>query len=100
MSPMAKSVKVIWRKLGRERAWGQATTDPASPLIEIDPRLGAKRQLEVLCHEALHIAAPELVGDKGEAEIDRLGKRVSEVLWAEGYRRVLLDKNTHPPKIS
>ena len=34
-----KSVKVVWRKLGKERAWGQATI--GENLIEIDPRLGA-----------------------------------------------------------
>jgi hypothetical protein len=93
-------IKVIWRKLGRECAWGQADTDPARPLIEIDPRLGAKRRLEVLCHEALHIAMPELVGDKGEAIVDRAGKIISSVLWAENFRMIQLNKNDSPPKIS
>ena len=51
-----KSVKVVWRKLGKERAWGQATI--GENLIEIDPRLGAKRQLEVLCHEQVHLTFP------------------------------------------
>ena len=96
MNTMAKTVKVIWRKLGRERAWGQATTDPAHPLIEIDPRLGAKRQLEVICHEQLHISLPGLP----ESEVDRIGKDLGKILWGQNYRRVLLDKNTHPPKIS
>ena len=89
-------VKVVYRKLGKEWAWGQATPDDKKPLIEIDPRLGARRQLEVLCHEACHIALP----DTGEAEIDRLGKRISEVLWHDGYRRVLLSKHTTPVRIS
>ena len=93
---MAKTVKVIWRKLGRERAWGQATTDPAHPLIEIDPRLGARRQLEVICHEQLHISFPGMP----ESEVDRVGKAMGKILWGQNYRRVLLDKNTRPPKIS
>jgi len=93
-------IKVIWRKLGRECAWGQATCDPTAPVIEIDPRLGAKRRLEVLCHEALHVAMPELQGRKGEAEVDRAGKIISDVLWSENYRLVQMDKNDNPPKIS
>ena len=63
-----KGAKVIWRKLGKERAWGQATI--GENLIEIDPRLGAKRQLEVLCHEQIHLTFPEL----SEPQVDRAGK--------------------------
>lgn len=95
-----KKPRIVYRHLGKEWAWGQAHQDPNDPLIEIDPRLGARRHLEVLCHEALHIALPDLVGDKGEAEIDRLGKEVSDVLWRDGYRRVLLPKHNTPVKIS
>ena len=89
-----KGAKVIWRKLGKERAWGQATI--GENLIEIDPRLGAKRQLEVLCHEQGHLTFP----DKPETEIDRLGKDLANLLWAQNYRRVLLSPNSKPPRIS
>jgi hypothetical protein len=89
-----KGAKVIWRKLGKERAWGQATI--GENLIEIDPRLGAKRQLEVLCHEQGHLTFP----DKSETEIDRLGKDLANLLWAQNYRRVLLSPNSKPPRIS
>jgi hypothetical protein len=89
-----KGAKVIWRKLGKERAWGQATI--GENLIEIDPRLGAKRQLEVLCHEQGHLTFP----DKPESEIDRLGKDLANLLWAQNYRRVLLSPNSKPPRIS
>jgi hypothetical protein len=89
-----KPVKVVWRKLGKERAWGQATI--GENLIEIDPRLGAKRQLEVLCHEQGHLTFPE----KTEAEIDRLGKDLANLLWAQNYRRVLVAPNSKPPRIS
>jgi len=58
--------------------------------------LGAKRQLEVLCHEQGHLTFPE----KSEAEIDRLGKDLAAVLWDQNYRRVLLQPNSKPPKIS
>lgn len=91
-----KSPKVVYRKLGKERAWGQAHHDSRSPLVEIDPRLGAKRQLEVLIHEASHLALP----DFPEAKIDALGKYICNVLWKQNYRRVLLCKNAKPPLIS
>ena len=92
----AKKVKVIWRPLGKERAWGQAETDPNHPTIEIDPRLGAKRQLEVLCHEQVHLTFPGMT----EAEVDRAGKDLCKLLWAQNYRKVVLDPNAKPPRIS
>jgi hypothetical protein len=92
----AKKVKVIWRPLGKERAWGQATTDAARPVIEVDPRLSPRRELEVLVHEAIHICWP----DKNEKDVDRAGKVISAVLWQENYRRVLQGKHTTPVRIS
>ena len=89
-----KSVKVVWRKLGREQAWGQATIGES--LIEIDPRLGAKRQLEVLCHEQVHLTFPEM----SEADVDRAGKDLARLLWAQNYRKVVLDPNAKPPRIT
>ena len=90
----SKPIKVVWRKLGKEKAWGQATI--GAGLVEVDPRLGAKRQLEVLVHEVTHLAHPSMT----EAEVDRTGKMISRVLWAEHYRRVLMDKNARPPRIT
>lgn len=89
-----KPVKVVWRKLGREQAWGQATI--GENLIEVDPRLGAKRQLEVLCHEQVHLTFPDMT----EEEVDRAGKDLARLLWAQNYRRVLMDKNAQPPRIT
>ena len=86
--------KVVWVKLGRQKAWGQATIGEG--LIEIDPRLGAKRQLEVLCHEQVHLTFPEM----SETQVDRAGKDLAAVLWDQNYRRVLLAANSKPPKIS
>jgi hypothetical protein len=94
MSKPRKPAKVIWRKLGKERAWGQATI--GENLIEIDPRLGAKRQLEVLCHEQVHLTFPGMT----EAEVDRAGKDLAALLWSQDYRRVLLSPNAKPPRIS
>lgn len=94
MSRRRPKTKVIYRKLGRELAWGQATIGEG--LIEIDPRLSAIRQLEVLCHEQLHLTFPEM----SEKEVDRAGKDLCRLLWAQNYRRVFLNKNANPPRIS
>jgi hypothetical protein len=90
----SKPVKVVWRKLGKEKAWGQATI--GENLIEIDPRLGAKRQLEVLCHEQVHLIFPSA----SEPEVDRAGKALAKMLWAQDYRRVVLAPNAKPPRIT
>lgn len=92
--PKSRKSKVVYRRLGREKAWGQATIGEG--LIEIDPRLGAKRQLEVLCHEQVHLTFPEM----SEAQVDRAGKDLASVLWDQNYRKVLLAPNAKPPKIS
>jgi len=94
MSRRKNKVKVVWRKLGKEKAWGQATIGEG--LVEVDPRLGAKRQLEVLIHEVTHLCHPEMT----EAEVDRTGKMIARVLWSENYRRVVMDKNAKPPRIT
>lgn len=63
--------------------------------------------MEVMCHEALHLALPHLTDTgndaenaKGEAEVDRIGKIVSEALWLADYRRVHLPKHTTPVRIT
>ncbi|CAB4192442.1 hypothetical protein UFOVP1233_37 [uncultured Caudovirales phage] len=98
MPKRQRKVKVVWRPLGKEQAWGQATVpgDPQHPMIEVDPRLSAKRELEVVCHEALHIALPDLV----EKEVDRVGKAIARVLWSQNFRRVVQGKHTTPVRIS
>lgn len=90
----SKTTKVAYRKLGRERAWGQAFIGEG--YIEVDPRLGARRKLEVLCHEQAHLCLPEA----SEASIDALGKAISKMLWSQNYRQVVLEKNDKPPRIS
>jgi hypothetical protein len=94
MTKKRQKSKVVYVKLGRQRAWGQATIGEG--LIEIDPRLGAKRQLEVLCHEQVHLTFPEM----SESQVDRAGKDLAAVLWAQDYRRVLLNPNAKPPRIT
>ena len=33
-------------------------------------------------------------------EVDRAGKDLARLLWAQNYRRVLMDKNAQPPRIT
>lgn len=79
-----KRVTVIERKLGRERAAGQAHVDEG--LIEIDPRQSPKDWLATLIHEALHQSFP----DMDEAPIAAAEKKIADILWRNHVRRVHL----------
>ena len=72
-------MKVIRRKLARERAWGLSHSDG---IIEIDERLKGRKLLEILIHEAMHILNPEMT----ENEVVRQSKALTKLLWREGYR--------------
>lgn len=80
--PTSQQVKIIERKLGRDRVLGWAYYD--RPLIEIDSRLRHKLQQEVLLHELLHIALPDL----SEETVDRTAKFMANHTWRFGLRRV------------
>lgn len=75
-------MKVVYRKLGKERAWGQAHTD--SNTIEIDPRLKGRKKMEILIHEALHILNPEM----SETKVLEQGRRIANLLWKQHFRQV------------
>ena len=76
------NMKVIHRKLGKEKADGLAHID--SNTIEIDERLKGRYRLEITIHEALHILYPK----DSETAIIRKSKRITKVLWEQGYRKV------------
>lgn len=82
MSP--KKIKVVFRKLGRERALGQA--HHGDSLIEIDPRQKGKEALDTACHEVLHL----LFKDEPEEAIGQAGMVMADTLWKIGYRKVEL----------
>jgi hypothetical protein len=44
----------------------------------------------------LHLAFP----DMGEKQVDRAGKLLRDVMWSQNSRRVLLQPNAKPPRIS
>ena len=74
-------IKIIYRKLGREKAHGLASKDG---VIEIDERLKGKKHLEILIHELLHCQNPRSSG----ATIVKNSVMLTRILWKEGYRRV------------
>jgi hypothetical protein len=75
-------MKVVSKKLGREKAWGSALLD--EKIIEIDPRLTGRKHLEILIHEALHILNP----DWSEKEVIKQSKKLTHLLWKQHYRKV------------
>ena len=77
-----KKIKVIYRKLGREKVYGLANLGFNE--IEIDSRIKSKKHLELIIHESLHILFPEAE----EEEIEYKAIILTNTLWYEHYRRV------------
>lgn len=77
-----RSIKYIHKKLGSQKAWGQAHYDDF--LIEIDERLLGKKHLEIVNHESFHLLFPELE----EEDIISRSISLTNLLWKMGYRRV------------
>ncbi len=81
-------IKIIYRKLGKEQAYGISSSDG---VIEIDERLKGKKHCEILIHEILHLLNPK----DDEKTIIRKSVTLTKILWNEGYRRVD-DSNDEP----
>lgn len=79
---MSNKIKIIIRKLGKERAAGQAFQD--KNLIEIDPRQSNKEFLSTAIHETLHLLYPDLE----EKEVIHAEKILADVIWRLNYRRI------------
>ena len=81
-------IKVIYKKVGRERIWAQAV---GKNIIEIDPRATGKKELELLIHESLHLIYPT----QEEEMIETNAITLTNLLWKIGYRKV--DNSNHIP---
>ena len=77
--PVKRKIKVVYKKLGRSSAWGQA-----SDFIEIDPRARGKKHLEVILHEGVHVLLPVL----SEDAVEGIAILLANTLWEDGYRKV------------
>lgn len=76
---MAKSIKVIHKKLGQQRAWGLAEGNK----IELEKTLTGRRHLLYLLHEMLHVIHP----DWSETKVVLISRRMCKVIWDQRYRR-------------
>jgi len=83
-------VKIVERKLGRERCVGQAFT--GINRVEIDPRQSEYERLDTLVHELFHISFP----DASEDEVIRLSRWFSRILWRQQYRRIHRSNGSEP----
>ena len=77
-----EQVTIVYRKLGKEKAYGIANHHTGT--IEIDSRIVGKKHLEILIHEGAHLLLPEM----NEEGIIRLSTALTRLLWEERYRRV------------
>lgn len=75
-----KLPKVIYRKLGKHQAHGQATPK----LIEIDDRLKGKKLMEITFHESIH----SYDFNMEEIDVIKLSRFMTEIFWREGWRKV------------
>jgi hypothetical protein len=80
---MAKrKLKIVERKLGREKAWGLYYVGDNK--IEVDPRQSPKKLLNTLVHELVHHVMPSA----SESRVYRLAGTITEALWRNNYRKV------------
>ena len=80
--PRKKKIRIIEKKLGRERAWGQR--ESGDNRIQIDPRLKSQRRMTIVLHEALHVLFPKM----SETLVDKTSIELSRLLWSDRYRRL------------
>lgn len=64
-------------------AWGSAKFS-TNPLIQLDSQLKGFNHLTILCHEAIHIAFPQM----GEKRVRQAAKMIAATIWSQKYRRV------------
>lgn len=83
-------IKIIYKKLGREQAYGIAHSDGE---VWIDTRLKHKprKLMEIILHECLHVLNPE----DDEDTIIMKSVTLTKILWKEGYR-LTLDQDDTP----
>lgn len=85
---MSKKIQIIEKKLGRERFNKQHVIGLCyeNGKIFIDPRQIPKDYLGSLIHECIHYSFKDMT----EEEVLRGEKIILNVLWKQGYRKVIL----------
>lgn len=75
-----KKTKVIYKNLKKYWGWSNNQTN----VIELSDKLKGKKHLEILVHEHLHL----LIIPYDEEHIKEMAKKISTLLWEQGYRRL------------
>ena len=91
-----RKIKVVIRKLGREKAFGLSCS--SEHRIELDPRVRPKFFLDSIFHELLHEIFNE---ELSESKVIKIAKIFTDVTWALGFRRIYDEnKSMEPRKIN
>jgi|APGre2960657505_1045072.scaffolds.fasta_scaffold135982_1 hypothetical protein len=77
-----QKIKIKFKKLGREKAFGQAISSES--LIELDPRQKQKTMLNTLIHELLHIIEP----DWTENKVSKTASILARYIWEAKFRKL------------
>lgn len=82
------TIKVHYRKLGRQRVVGLADLDTGE--IIIDPRQTSHELLGTLLHECIHLLADDLgKPDWPEERVLEWEEKMRAVVWEAGFRKVV-----------
>lgn len=80
--PQRKSISIIRRKLGREKADGLTMGDGR---IYVDPRQSGADELDTVLHELLHHVCP----DMSEEAVAEKSAIMAKSMWKDKWRRVI-----------
>jgi len=82
MARERKNTKVVYRKLGKENAFGVAHI--GNNKIEVDERIKTYHHLLILTHEKLHLIFPEF----SETKIKKIASQLAKFYWQNNFRWV------------
>ena len=86
----AAPIRIAFRRLGRERAYGLAWVDDRKIEVDVCAHPDELSLLDTIIHEVIHCADGELE----EERVSRIAAEVAPTLWGLGYRRT----HGHEPK--
>ena len=75
-----KPIRIRFRKLGKEKAYGLAHV--SARLVELDPNQRGFDLLDSAIHEIMHIQIPDL----SEEAVTNNATEMADLLWKLGYR--------------
>ena len=79
---LPNKIKIVERKLGREKALGMA--HHGDELVEISPNQNSRERLDTVVHETLHLLSPDMT----EKQVTSYANRIAKILWKDGWRRI------------